>query len=153
MKNKRYTIYTFFCFPFCRTSKSYRCENKRADQKNRGAQSKKCSTAKAWVERDYDPLKESKSLNYAVCMFSRWVLYMLTNDCQSLTILPVLQIITLQTEIDKLANVAANDTDYIKLRGEWQTHMSTTTITVGKLIMPSHEVMLFDVSRLQGSKT
>lgn len=67
-------------------------------------------------------------------MYSRWVLYMLTNDCQSLTILPVLQIITIQTEIDKLANVAANDTDYIKMRGERQALMSTTTTTVDKLI-------------------
>ena len=42
-----------------------------------------------------------------------------------LTLLSVLQIIAIQTEIEKLANVAENDTDYFKISGEWQNYILT----------------------------
>ena len=42
-----------------------------------------------------------------------------------LTLLPVLQIIAIQTQIEKMANVAANDTDYIKIDGESQKYILT----------------------------
>lgn len=43
---------------------------------------------------------------------------MLQQEYQHFTLVSVLHIITVQTEIEKFVTVAVNDTDYDKIRGE-----------------------------------